>query len=262
MLIDTHAHLDSTRFSKDLPDVISRATDAGVETIITLGCDVESSRAALEIAERFPNVFAAVGVHPCHVLDVTEPDWLESIHSMAGHEKAVAIGEIGLDYYHAPKGVSWDDYKARQADFYQKQLELAAALGMNVVVHQRSSFEDSVAQIAPFTGKLRAQFHCFINAWEEAAPLVEQGHLISFTGIATYPKAPEVLACAAAATRGEFMVETDAPYLTPQAVRGQRCEPAHVRLTAEAIAQARGVSIEVLAAETTAVANAFFGLDA
>jgi TatD DNase family protein len=261
MLIDTHCHLNSSRFKKDLPEVVARAVDAGVTQMIAIGCDVPSSRRAIEIAEQFPQVLCTVGVHPCYVMDVTEPDWLEQIAAMAEHPRVVAIGEIGLDYYHEPQGTTWEIYKARQASFFKAQMELAVARKLNIVVHQRSCFEDSVALVAPFTGKLRAQFHCFINTWADAAPLVAQGHVISFTGIATYPKAPEVLQCASEAAAGCFMVETDAPYLTPQAVKGQRCEPAHVRHTAEKIAQARGVSLESLAAETTALAREFFRLE-
>ena len=260
MLIDTHCHLNSSRFKKDLPDVISRAVDAGVTQMIAIGCDVESSRRAVEIAEQFPQVLCTVGVHPCYVMDVAEPDWLEQIAKLAEHPRVVAIGEIGLDYYHAPQGTTWEIYKARQAAFYQAQMELAVEQKFNIVVHQRNCFAESTALVAPFTGKLRAQFHCFINSYEDAKPLLADGHVISFTGIATYPKAPEVLACAVAAPAGSFMLETDAPYLTPQASKGQRCEPAHVRQTASVIAEARGVSLETLAAETTAKAREFFNL--
>lgn len=259
MLIDSHCHLDSSRFKKDLAEVIARATDAGVEKIVSIGCDVPSSRRALEIAEQFPQVYCTVGVHPCYVMDVTEEDWLEQMRAMAAHPKVVALGEMGLDYFHAPpEGTTHEIYKSRQAMFFQKQLELAAELGKNIVVHQRNSFADGVAMVQPFSGKLRAQFHCFINTWADAAPLIEQGHLISFTGIATYPKAPEVLACAVQASLGTFMVETDGPYLTPNSKKGQRCEPAFVRDTAQCIADARGISLEMLAKETTAVAEKFF----
>ena len=260
MLIDTHCHLNSSRFKKDLPDVISRAVDAGVTYMIAIGCDIPSSRRAVEIAEQFPQVVCTVGVHPCYVMDVTEPDWLEQIAQLAEHPRVVAIGEIGLDYYHEPQGTTWEIYKARQASFFNAQMELAVARSLNIVVHQRSCFAESIALVAPFAGKLRAQFHCFINSWEEAAPLIDAGHVISFTGIATYPKAPEVLQCAVEATAGCFMVETDAPYLTPQAAKGQRCEPAHVRHTAEFIAQARGITLESIAHDTTAKAREFFNL--
>ena len=261
MLIDTHCHLTSSRFNKDLADVVARASDAGVTQLITIGCDVPSSRQSIEIAEKFPNVFCTVGVHPCYVMDVTESDWLEQIHEMSAHPKVVAIGEIGLDYYHEPPaGTTWEEYKSRQAEFFARQMELAASIGKNIVVHQRSSFDDSIAMVANYEDRLKAQFHCFINSWAEAAPLIEKGHVISFTGIATYPKAPEVLQCAVEAAQGCFMVETDAPYLTPQQKRGQRCEPAHVRYTAETIAAARGTTLEMLAQETTARAHSFFGI--
>ncbi len=258
MLIDTHCHLNSARFSRDLPDVIRRAEDAGVTQMIAIGCDVASSRRAIEIAETFPQVLCTVGVHPCYVMEVTEPDWLEQIARMAEHPRVVALGEMGLDYFHAPQDTTWEIYKARQADFYRAQLGLAVERQLNVVVHQRNCFAESTAMIAPYAGKLRAQFHCFINSWAEAQPLVAAGHVISFTGIATYPKAPEVLECAMQADPGTFMVETDAPYLSPQAVKRERCEPAHVRHTAQCIADARGVSLATLAQQTTAVAQAFF----
>jgi TatD DNase family protein len=231
-----------------------------VEKIVSIGCDVPSSRRAIEIAEQFPNVFCTVGVHPCYVMDVTEPDWAEQIEAMAAHPKVVALGEMGLDYFHAPpEGVTLENYKTRQAMFFQTQLDMAARLRKNIVVHQRNSYADGEAMVAPFEGKLRAQFHCFINTWEEAQTLIAQGHVISFTGIATYPKAPEVQACALAAKSGTFMVETDGPYLTPHTKKGQRCEPAFVRETAQHIASLRGISLETLAKETSEVASNFFG---
>jgi TatD DNase family protein len=258
MIIDAHCHLNSSRFNKDLPDVMARAVDAGVTRVVVIGCDVASSRRAIEIAETYPQAYCTVGVHPCYVMDVTEPDWLAQIEEMSHHPRAVAIGEIGLDYYHAPRGTTWEIYKARQAEFYLAQMELAVARELNIVVHQRNCFAESVAMVKAFTGKLRAQFHCFINPWADAQPLLADGHIISFTGIATYPKAPDVLECATQATLGHFMVETDAPYLTPQAARGQRCEPAHVRQTVAAIASARGITLDALAAATTECAEGFF----
>ncbi len=264
MLTDTHAHLDSRQLRDELPAVIDRALAAGVTRIVAIGCDIPGSRACLEIAGRFPQVWATAGVHPCYVTEVTETDWLTQLEEMAGHPRCVALGEMGLDYYHnPPEGWNVEDYRTRQREFFQAQLELAANAGKNVVVHQRDRsgldcWRDIVKLVSPFDGRLRAVFHCWILPWAEAAPMVGRGHLISFTGIATYPKAPEVQESATAVPDGSFMLETDSPYIAPVPHRGQRNEPAYVRHTAERIAQWRGVSPGQLAAVTGRTADAFF----
>lgn len=265
MLIDTHAHLDSDRFSEDLEEVLERAALAGVERMVAIGCDIEGSRRGLALAERWPMVWATVGVHPTYVTEEPNTDWREQLTEMAGHPRCVGIGETGLDYYHPqPEGSSLEDYRARQKEFFTGQLEIAAAAGKNVVVHQRDRsgavcWEDIKSLMEPWHGRLRAVFHCFLHPWAEAAPLVARGHRISFTGIATYKNAPVVAACAAEAPDGSFFLETDSPYLAPVPHRGKRCEPALVRATAESIAAARGVSVDQLAAVTGSAAADFFG---
>ena len=268
MLIDTHAHLDSRQLRDELPTLVSRAADAGVDRIIAIGCDLESSRECLRIAERFPGVWATVGVHPCYATDVQAPDWLDQLREMSRHPRCVALGEMGLDYYHnPPDGWSLADYQARQHEFFRAQLALAAETGKNVVVHQRdrkghACWRDIVDLVTPWQGKLRAVFHCWILPWAEAAPMVAAGHLISFTGIATYPGTPETHESARLVPEGSFMLETDSPYISPVPHRGQRNEPAYVRHTAEAIARLRGQSLESLAALTTRTAASFFSLPA
>ncbi|MES2706202.1 MAG: TatD family hydrolase [Verrucomicrobiota bacterium] len=265
MLTDTHAHLDSTRFTEDLEAVLARAEAAGVRRIVAIGCDIEGSRRGLELAERWPMVWATAGVHPTYVTEEPNADWREQLAEMARHPRCVGIGETGLDYYHpAPEGSTWEEYTARQKEFFAGQLEIAAAAGKNVVVHQRdrtgtACWDDIKTMVEPWHGKLSAVFHCFLHPWAEAAPLVALGHRISFTGIATYKNAPEVLACAAEAPDGSFFLETDSPYLAPVPHRGKRNEPAFVRATAETVAAARGVPPEKLAAVTEAAAAAFFG---
>ncbi|MDB6132134.1 MAG: ycfH [Verrucomicrobiales bacterium] len=264
-LTDTHAHLDSTRFTDDLEEVLARAEAAGVRRIVAIGCDIEGSRRGLALAERWPMVWATVGVHPTYVMEEPHSDWREQLADMARHPRCVALGETGLDYYHpAPEGSAWEGYTAKQKEFFAGQLEIAAAAGKNVVVHQRdrsgtACWEDIKAMIQPWHGKLSAVFHCFLHPWAEAAPLVALGHRISFTGIATYKSAPEVAACAAKAPDGSFFLETDSPYLAPVPHRGKRNEPAFVRATAEAVASVRGVPLERLAAVTETAAGAFFG---
>jgi len=268
MLTDSHAHLEAKALRDDLPAIVDRAHAAGVTRIITIGCDIPTSRECLEIAEKFPQVWATVGMHPCEVTTISEPDWLEQLRELARHPRCVALGEMGLDYYHnPPDGWSLAAYRERQHECFRLQLDLAADVRKNVVVHQRDRagmdcWRDIANLVAPFGGKLRAVFHCWVLPWTEALPVLEAGHLISFTGIATYPNSGEVATCAAAAPDGSFMVETDSPYIAPVPHRGQRNEPAFVRHTAEKIAQIRGVTLEQLAAVTSRTADEFFSLPA
>ena len=264
MLIDTHAHLVSNSFVNEVEEVLARAEAAGVARVIAVGCDVASSRASLALAERHPQVWATVGVHPTYVTEEAAADWLEQLEEMVRHPRCVGVGETGLDFYHpAPEGWSWDAYVGRQREFFAAQLTLAARCGKNVVVHQRdrtgtACWEAIKGLVAPWEGRLRAVFHCWLHGWEEAAPMVAAGHLISFTGVATYKNAASVAACATQASDGSFMLETDSPYLAPVPHRGKRNEPAMMRATAGFIAGLRGISLEELAAMTSATAEGFF----
>ena len=265
MLTDTHAHLISHAFADGVGDIIARAEAVGVTRIIAIGCDVAGSRAGLELAGRHPQVWATVGVHPTYVTEEPADDWLAQLREMSVHPRCVGIGETGLDFYHpAPEGWEWGAYVARQKHFFEAQLALAAECGKNVVVHQRdrpgtACWEAVKDMVEPWQGRLRAVFHCWLHSWEEAAPMVAAGHLISFTGIATYKNAPVVSQCAAQAPAGSFMLETDSPYLAPVPHRGKRNEPAFVRETAGWIARQRGISVEELASMTGAAADRFFG---
>jgi TatD DNase family protein len=280
-LIETHSHLDYPDFETDLGDVIARAAKAGVTRIITIGTGLESSRRAVALAERFPNVFAVVGIHPTNVSG-EGLDFLPALRELALHPKVVAIGETGIDYHHIPEEIqpskvssvdsallaqSGSDqerliaegaWKAAQTDAFRMQLDLAVELGLNVVIHQRSSWSDTLEMLKNYTGKVRGVFHCFGGTPEEAAEVASLGHLVSFTGIITFKNAEQVRATAAAVPADGYMVETDCPYLAPVPHRGKRAEPAHTRLVAEKVAEARGISLEEVAAATTATAESFF----
>lgn len=263
MLIDTHCHLASRQFIQDADEAIDRARAAGVARIIIPATDLEDAPRAFALAEKHPGVFVAVGIHPCSVTDITDDGWLEQVAAWSRHEKAVAIGECGLDYFHAPPaGMGWEEYKALQAAFFRAQLRLAEERSLPVVVHHRGEgcWQDAVAAVRAFGGRVRAQFHCYLGTWEEAAPLISEGHRISFTGIATYKNAATTAACAREAASHAFMLETDAPYLAPIPHRGQRCEPAFVRDTAAFIAGLRAMPLEELASLTTRTAAEFFRL--
>lgn len=257
-LIDTHAHLDYPDFESDLESVIARAAEAGVTRIISIGTGVESSRRAVALAERFPNVYAAVGIHPTNVAE-EGLDFLPALRELARHPKVVAIGETGVDYHHLSEELSDEtDWKKNQAHAFRMQLDLAEEFGLNVVIHQRSAWEDTLSVLRPYTGRVHGVFHCFGGTVEEAAEVVALGHLVSFTGIITFKNAEQVRVTAAAVPDGGYMVETDCPYLAPVPNRGKRAEPAHTRIVAEHVAVARGLTLEEVAAATTNTAESFF----
>lgn len=281
MLIDTHAHLDYPDFEGDFDAMLERAQDAGVTRILTIGTSLESSCEALRLAERHAMVSAVVGIHPTSPAE-TANNISDELRKLAKHPKCVAIGETGLDYHHLPssrfrdrkslgipginnetpediEGAIEDGaYKSAQAALYQEHLDVAVELGLNVVIHQRDAWEDTLSILRPYTGKLRCVFHCFGGTIAQAEMLFSMDHLVSFTGIVTFKNAAIVQETAASVPADRFMVETDCPYLAPVPNRGKRCEPAHTLLVAEKIAELRGVPVQKLAAETTGTAEAFF----
>ena len=258
MLIDTHAHLDYTDYDPDRAEVIARATEAGVTEIISIGTQIDSSARALELAENFPNIWATVGIHPCDV-DNAPDGAVERLRALAQSRRVVAVGEIGLDYHRLPEdSAEAEANKQRQALLFHQQLELAVELGLNAVIHQRDSWEDTLHILAEFTGKVRGVFHCFGGTLQQAHEIIALEHLVSFTGIVTFKNAKQAQETAQQIDPRHFMVETDCPYLAPAPDRGKRCEPAHTRRVAEYLAELRGVSLETLAGRTTENARQFF----
>jgi TatD DNase family protein len=283
MLIETHAHLDYPDFANDFDDVLRRATEAGVTRIITIGTSIESSRRAVDLAEKYPNVFAVIGVHPTYA-ERAEEDVTAPLRELGKNPRVVAIGETGLDYHRLPsvaaakekkvqvfsralQGETEEEieaqihdgaYKSKQASLFQQQLDLAIELGLNVVIHQRDAWNDTLEVMRPYSGKVRGVFHCFGGTIEQANEVLGLDHLVSFTGIVTFKNGANVREVAARIPLDKFMVETDCPYLAPIPFRGKRCEPAHTRLVAEAIATARSVPFDEIARATTATVEAFF----
>ncbi len=259
---DTHAHLDYPDYADDLPEVIARAQNAGITRIISIGTDLESSRRAVQLADRFEGVFAAVGWHPSNAHEAPE-DIRPALRELARHPKVVAIGEIGLDYHHLPgakTGQAGDDerYKLKQAEIFRQQLEVAVEAGLNCVIHQRDSFDDTLAQLKPMAGKVRGVFHCFGEDAGRMRRVLDLGSLVSFTGIATFKNGQNVRDTIAAAPADRFMLETDCPYLAPVPYRGKRCEPAYVKEISEVVARVRGCSLDDLSAATCRTAAEFF----
>lgn len=280
-LIESHAHLDFPDFNEDRDAVLARAREAGIAKIVTIGTDLASSRRALELADAHEEVWATVGIHPNEAAAAPD-DFLPQLRELAAHPKVAAIGEIGLDYHRLPvdekpnlpematgaflasasgdlgEQIANDAYKARQASHFGQQLELAAELGLNVVVHQRDAWQDALEIIAPFSDRVRGVFHCFVGTAEQADTVLGLGHLVSFTGIVTFKNAQEVHATATHVPLDQLMVETDCPYLAPHPHRGKRAEPAQTRLVAERLAELKGVSLDAVATATTATAESFF----
>jgi TatD DNase family protein len=262
MLYDTHAHLGFPDFRKDLPAVIDRALAAGVSRIITIGTDGRSSRRAVELADRHPAVFAAVGWHPCHA-DEAPADIRPLLRELAGHPRVVALGETGLDCHHLPSqrgGSAADDQRhvEKQRQLFAQHLELAAECGLNCVVHQREALDEVLEVMARSRGRVRGQFHCFVNDRIALQRVLALGSVVSFTGILTFKNAGAVRETLAATPPEAFMLETDCPYLAPVPYRGKRAEPAHVLATATVAAQVQGLSLEALAEATRATAHRFF----
>src|SRR5437870_10886984 len=282
MLIETHARLDFPHFANDLEDVLRRANEAGVIRIITISTSVESSRRAIELAGKYPAVFAVIGVHPTHV-EEAEDDVLTPLRELAKSSRVVGIGETSLDYHHLPSEkvakekqvqvmsalrTETDEeieaqirdgaYKSKQVSLFQQQLDLAVELGLNVVIHQRDAWEDTLKIMRPYSGKLRGVFHCFGGSLEQANEVFDLDHLVSFTGVVTFKNGAAVRKVAAQIPLWKFMVETDCPYLAPVPFRGKRAEPAHTRIVAEAIAAVRDVPLEEIAEATTETADKFF----
>jgi len=263
--VDTHSHLDFPEFAADLPALLERATASGITRIISIGCDLASSARAVALAERYPQVYASVGWHPGYV-EEAPADFRAELRALAAHPKVVAIGECGLDHYRLPSKVEGsgktaaDDaaYQAKQIGVFQQQLEVAAELGLNCIVHERAAFEPTVAMIRPFADRLRTVFHCFVGTPEQMRVVIGLNGLVSFTGIATFKNADVVRSSLQAVPADRFMFETDAPYLAPVPHRGKRCEPAFVADLARYAAGVRGVSLTELSAQVQATTRGFF----
>ena len=274
---DTHAHLDYPDFEGDLPEVIRRAEAAGIQKIICIGTKIESSRRAIGLAEKYPNIFAVVGWHPSYVEEAPE-DFRPELRELAKHPKVVALGETGLDYHRLPSRAAAKDaakkggqlpqagqfteqdkaYKQKQAELFRQHLEVAAELGLNCVIHQREAQEDTLTQLEPFSKKVRGVFHCFADDAAMLRRVLALGSLVSFTGILTFKNGQNIRDALAAAPMDGFMLETDCPFLAPAPYRGKRCEPAYVKEISEVAAQVRNCSLEELSVATCATAGKFF----
>ena len=253
MYFDTHAHYDDRAFDEDREALLQGLGEGAVKLIIDPGCDAPSSRRALELAERFPFVYAAVGLHP-EELDKYSPESFEEICSMARHPRCVAIGEIGLDYY-------WDaSHKEEQKALFRRQIELALELDKPVIVHDREAHGDCLEIVRDYPG-LRGVFHCYSGSAEMAKELLKLGWYLGFDGPVTYKNARKALEVLELCPMDRMLMETDSPYLSPVPMRGKRNDSSNLKYVAEKIAQVKGLSPEQAAAITLENGCRLFGIE-
>jgi TatD DNase family protein len=247
MLIDSHAHIQGKEYAGETEAVVSRATAAGVETIIAVGGagDFSSNTDAVGLADNFPNIYATVGMHPHDAKDVADDD-LQKLQALTSRDKVVAVGETGLDYYynHSPHDV--------QRRVFAHFIRMAQNTNLPLVVHERDAFRDAADLLrSEGQAQIRGVIHCFTGNYEAAREYLDLGFYLSFTGIITFKNAEPLREVVRRVPLEKMLVETDSPYLTPVPHRGKRNEPAYVRFVAETVARVKGVSLEEVARVTS-----------
>ncbi|MBB5372389.1 TatD family hydrolase [Acidocella aromatica] len=248
MLVDTHCHLDYFNQPGECEQVVARAVQAGVGEMVTIGVTFEQSKQAIDIAENFDNVWACVGVHPNHAADVLPVVAPEALSELAQHPKVIGIGESGLDYFYdkAPKDIQTENFRAN--------IRAAQLANVPLCIHARDA-DDDIARILREERERGGEFgfllHCFSSSRALAEAALEMGGYISFSGMLTFPKAPDIREIARDVPEDRLLVETDSPYLAPVPFRGKRNEPAYTAYTAARLAEIKGMTPEALADLTT-----------
>jgi TatD DNase family protein len=289
-MIDPHCHVQFNAYKKDMHDVIQRTLEKGV-FMITVGTQKDTSKNGLEVAEKYDGLWASIGLHPNHTCeqefwddDELPPEKqatpkiktrcesfdMDYYKELAKHPKCVAIGECGLDYYRIPENIDRDQVIQNQKDAVRAQFDLASEANLPVIIHSREAFEDQFAIVKEYVdaGKLqkRGVLHCFTGTREQAEQYIDIGFMISFTGIITFPPRKNegdispIQQVVKDLPLESIMVETDAPYLSPEPYRGKRNEPWHVKFVAQKIADLKGISLEEVDRVTTENAKSFFNI--
>jgi len=253
LLFDTHAHYDADWFDADRHEILAGLPARSIGLVVNPGCDIPTSRTAVELAERYSYVYAAVGIHPSDCAGTGEAEY-EALRELARHEKVVAIGEIGLDYY-------WEDNppKEFQQQVLRRQIELALEVDLPVIIHDREAHQDCL-NIVKSHPNVNGVYHCYSGSIEDAKTLVKMGWMISFTGVITFKNARRSLEIIEWLPMDRIMVETDAPYLTPEPFRGKRNDSAKVRYMIETIANVKGMDPEEVARITLENGKRFFNI--
>lgn len=257
-IVDTHAHLDMSAFDKDRREVIARALDTGVGTIISVGTNLESSKKAIELAEKYPEILATVGFHPHDVATVDKAN-IASLGEIANHPRVIAIGEVGLDFYR--------NYSPREAQLQalKWQLDLAAKLELPVIIHCRQAEKDMLNLLCDWVskdphGQGRGVIHCFSGSNDTSGRYLDMGFYLSLGAYIGYPGSESTHDVIRDIPKDRLLIETDCPFLSPQSYRGKRNEPAYLPLTVEVLAKIRGESSEEIIRITTENAQRLFHL--
>jgi len=253
-LIDSHAHLDLSEFKKDMPDVICRAKEGGIENIITIGIGIQECRSAIKIAEEYPDVYAAIGIHPhnAKLLDLKTLDFLED---NAKNNKVVALGEMGLDFFRNHSS------REDQIRAFRAQLDLAKGVNLPVIIHDRDAHEETLSILEEEkTGLAGGVIHCFSGDLEMAFKCIDMGFYISIPGTVTFKNAKKQQEVVRELPIEKLLIETDCPFLAPVPYRGKRNEPLYVTHVAEAIARIKNLSVEEVARITVLNTKELFSL--
>ncbi len=251
-VIDTHAHYDDPAFDSDRDELLTEILNESVDKLITIGCSIEGSRNAIKIAEKFPSVYASVGIHPSDCMGSSD-NYIDILREMSKNKKVVAIGEIGLDYH-------YDGYdKETQIDCFIKQLELAKELSLPVIIHSREATSDTMDILRKY--KPKGVVHCFSGSVETAREIIELGMMISFTGVLTFKNSRKAVEACSAIPMERIMLETDSPYMAPVPHRGERNNSSYVLHVAEKVAEIKNMTIDEVITVCNGNAVRFFGLN-
>ncbi len=244
-LVDTHAHLDFPRFDKDRKEVIKRAFDGGIKTIVNIGTDMTSSRNSVELSRRYEDIYAVIGIHP-HNADSFNLNVSKKLKKLADNEKVVAIGEIGLDFHYD------NSPRQKQKQAFRAQLRLAKSLNLPIVIHTRDADEETIKILKEEKAdEIGGIMHCFASGKKMAKEVLNLGFHLAFGGLITFKNLSDLREVVSEVPLEKLLLETDSPYLTPDPYRGKRNEPLYVKYVAEKVAEIKDISVEEVAKKTT-----------
>ena len=250
-IIDTHAHYDDRAFDDDRYEILDEILNDNVKSIITIGCSIESSKNAIKLAEKYPQIYASVGIHPSDCMGLPE-NYISILRNLAKHKKVVAIGEIGLDYHY--EGYVRD----AQIDCFVKQIELASELNLPIIVHSREASKDTMDILKKY--KPKGVVHCYSGSLETAREILNLGMMISFTGVLTFKNSKKAVEVCKEIPMDRLMLETDTPYMTPVPHRGERNNSSYTIHVAEKVAEIKNLTVEEVVDICNANAVSFFNL--
>lgn len=248
---DTHAHYDDSAFDSDRYELLNEILEKSVEKIITIGCSIDSSQKAIELSERFPQIYASAGIHPSDCMSLPA-DYIDILRNMSNHPKVVAVGEIGLDYH-------YDGYDRNiQTDCFINQIKLAQELSLPIIVHSREATQDTMEILNRY--KPKGVVHCFSGSVETAREIINLGMMISFTGVLTFKNSKKAVEACKEIPIERLMLETDSPYMAPVPHRGKRNNSSYTLHVAEKVAEIKNMTVEDVIRICNSNADSFFGL--